>query len=129
MNKIIMVLMSVWVTHILAVTPKDTVTINGVKATVRASSELSSKTPGRYAVKNLFDNDPATALGLKELPVMVMVLEGGGEESSIYKENLVHSYLTYPVIEFSGSNISAYEVLFTAFEGSVSDMIILNHNS
>ncbi len=60
MNKIIMVLMSVWVAHILAVTPKDTVTINGVKATVRASSELSSKTPGRYAVKNLFDNDPAT---------------------------------------------------------------------
>ncbi len=44
-----------------AITPKETVMINGVKATVWASSELKSKTPGRYSPKNLFDNDPATA--------------------------------------------------------------------
>lgn len=56
--------------------------INGVAATVTASSELASKTPGAYSVKNLFDNDEKTAWveGVKG--------DGAGEYISIaFKEN------------------------------------------
>jgi hypothetical protein len=39
----------------------ETVVINGVKAEVAASSTLKSKVPDAYSVKNLFDDNPATA--------------------------------------------------------------------
>jgi hypothetical protein len=39
----------------------ETVVVNGVKAEVTASSTLKSKIPDAYSVKNLFDNNPATA--------------------------------------------------------------------
>lgn len=39
----------------------ETVVINGVKAEVTASSTLKSNVPDAYSIKNLFDDNPATA--------------------------------------------------------------------
>lgn len=47
---------------IINATNFSSVDINGVNAKVKASSELiSKKNPGKYSVKNLFDNDSTTA--------------------------------------------------------------------
>jgi hypothetical protein len=42
-------------------TKPETVMIDGVPAMVTTSSELASKTPGAYSVRNLFDRDNSTA--------------------------------------------------------------------
>ncbi len=57
MIKTILLILLVCISYLQA----ETITINGVKATVTASSTLSSKKKGAYSVKNLFDNNSNTA--------------------------------------------------------------------
>ncbi len=82
-KRYIFILFILLVSSLFAQTQHE-ILVNGIKATVQASSELHSKTPGKYSVANLFDDNLSTAW------VEGVEGDGTGESITVTFETAVH---------------------------------------